>query len=407
MALPTASLGQLPSLNMPYQIPTYEVRRGRDQILTAMLAQMGAALGTNLVENSLSRDYAAEMGQKPAGFWSRLVNGPVADRKQFEAYNTRTEAGRQADLDRTQRSNMADTEANIANRRIDTSVADAAAARELQRTLEGDRLKQARQQMLYEGTLRQQLSGQGAKDRLSEIDRQAGWQARIRADDRANEQAMAWWKQASDEDKLRLQAELEANSPQGQYYKSNAARQDMANEVMRRQLGGGNNQPQAAATPSAQPDNALTTAAQKFLAGEGRDVIAAAPSDEQAMIQRYLGFSPGMETGTLSALPDMVKSAAGAMGRAAMMPIVPPAGMIDGFMQQFQGMRVPANSPVVETITPIPIDTSSVPRSEALAQLTGAPATPGQPDLRALEAIKVLMRNSIFNSTRPIDYSRQ
>lgn len=101
MALPTASLGQLPSLNMPYQIPTYEVRRGRDQILTAMLAQMGAALGTNLVENSLSRDYAAEMGQKPAGFWSRLVNGPVADRKQFEAYNTRTEAGRQADLDRT------------------------------------------------------------------------------------------------------------------------------------------------------------------------------------------------------------------------------------------------------------------------------------------------------------------
>ena len=102
MALPTASLGQLASMNMPYQIPQYEVTRGRDKVLAAIAAGVGQALAGQIVNNVTSRDFA----EQPAGFWSKLIQGPQQTREQYEAGLGRAAETTRAAEDRAARERM-------------------------------------------------------------------------------------------------------------------------------------------------------------------------------------------------------------------------------------------------------------------------------------------------------------
>lgn len=77
MALPTAQLGQLPSMNMPYSIPTVE--KGPkiwERALAQFLVNAAGGLATQGAENVMSRDYASEFGEDPATGWGRLTQGP-------------------------------------------------------------------------------------------------------------------------------------------------------------------------------------------------------------------------------------------------------------------------------------------------------------------------------------------
>lgn len=238
MALPTAPLGQLPNLNMPFQIPTYEVRRGRDQVLTAFLAGLVQNLGAQAVDNVMTRDFA----EQPAGFWSKLVSGPKMNRAQAEAAATQEFQGAQADLERTLRSNIANTEANLANRNIDARTADAARGRELEQLLAADRNKLAREQMLYEGSLRQTLSEQAARDALTQIEARAAAEAvlgqQARQDDQGFKREMADIEGQQRLAEIAARIGAESATPQGRYYDAQAKALQFSNEIARRQQGG-------------------------------------------------------------------------------------------------------------------------------------------------------------------------
>lgn len=77
MALPTAPLGQLPNMNMPYSIPTYDKGPSIwEKALASFLVSAAGNVATQGVENAMSRDYAPEFGEEKAGGLSKLVSGP-------------------------------------------------------------------------------------------------------------------------------------------------------------------------------------------------------------------------------------------------------------------------------------------------------------------------------------------
>lgn len=79
MSLPTAPLGELPSMNMPYSIPTYDKGPSLwEKALSAFLVNAAGGVAQRGAENVMSRDHAAEFGEKPATGFSRLL-GPRVD----------------------------------------------------------------------------------------------------------------------------------------------------------------------------------------------------------------------------------------------------------------------------------------------------------------------------------------
>jgi len=81
MALPTAPLGQLPSMNMPYAIPTHD--RGSsiwEKALAAFLVNAAGGVAQQGVENAMARDFAPEFGEEKAGGLSKLISGPKVGR---------------------------------------------------------------------------------------------------------------------------------------------------------------------------------------------------------------------------------------------------------------------------------------------------------------------------------------
>lgn len=87
MALPSAQLGQMPTMQMPYNIPvvpyTKEPKAWEKALLT-ILASTGSAAATQGIQNVMSPDYAAEFGQTPRSGLSRLLN-PVVGTQQAES----------------------------------------------------------------------------------------------------------------------------------------------------------------------------------------------------------------------------------------------------------------------------------------------------------------------------------
>lgn len=82
MALPTAPLGQLGNMSMPYSIGTYDKGPNIwEKALAAFLVNAAGGVASQGTQNLMSRDYAKEFGEKPAGTWGRLVGGPAVDAK--------------------------------------------------------------------------------------------------------------------------------------------------------------------------------------------------------------------------------------------------------------------------------------------------------------------------------------
>lgn len=248
MALPTAPLGQLANLNMPYSIPRYEVRRGRDQVLTALAATVAQALGQKVIENAMSRDYAETAGVgENAGFWSRLVQGPTMNRQQFEQANQRAFGREQADLERTQRANIADTEAGIANRRIDVGTAQSIAERELQERLAQERLGAEERRFMTNLAEGRRMSERESANRLTAIEKQGEVSGRLASQARAAEEAWQLRKMYEEyQDAVNLlqeRARIEGTTPEGRMRVAQAANQELVNEDMRRRLGGGQQAP--------------------------------------------------------------------------------------------------------------------------------------------------------------------
>lgn len=131
MALPTAQLGSLSSINLPTygQNPSYRPVSPWVQAFASILANAGSAAGDKLVSNELSGDNASEFGRKDATGWDRLLHGPAVDdraamqlrgqagdREQLAAqdqFAQEREAQRQAaELERTKTTERGATERN-------------------------------------------------------------------------------------------------------------------------------------------------------------------------------------------------------------------------------------------------------------------------------------------------------
>lgn len=97
MALPTAQLGSMTTLNVPTgrgvvvkPTPLWQ------QALMQILAGTVGDIAKTGVSNVMSRDYATEAGQTPAGTWDRLLHGPQVS--EADIRQMRTEKGAEGRL---------------------------------------------------------------------------------------------------------------------------------------------------------------------------------------------------------------------------------------------------------------------------------------------------------------------
>lgn len=215
MALPTAPLGQLPSMNMPYSVPRYEVTRGRDKVLTALLSAIAQGVGQNVVSNAMSRDYA----DKPAGFLSKLVQGPQMDANMYEREAGRKTTVEQAAAERALKQQLADADRQLGYAGITSRENEARAARELEKQLAGDRVNAGIKQMEYEGNLRRELTGKNLEGDLAKIDREATHRGKLTDRDRVQDFIYRTMLQDAEmkgrQDEIRLKAQLEKEALTG------------------------------------------------------------------------------------------------------------------------------------------------------------------------------------------------
>lgn len=100
MALPTAQLGSMASLNVPSYLPTQVVRKEPKLWQTALAQLLTQAAGTAVskgVDNVMSRDYAEQFGETPASTGSRLFQGPQVGAREAEQRRS-IAAGKESDL---------------------------------------------------------------------------------------------------------------------------------------------------------------------------------------------------------------------------------------------------------------------------------------------------------------------
>ncbi len=88
MALPTAQLGTMPSLNMPAYIPTTTVTKepkAWEKALLAIVANAGSQILGQGVSNAMQQDFAAQNGETPTTGVSKFFSGPRVTRGDNEA----------------------------------------------------------------------------------------------------------------------------------------------------------------------------------------------------------------------------------------------------------------------------------------------------------------------------------
>jgi hypothetical protein len=84
MALPTAQLGSMASLNVPSYIPSQVVRKEPklwEAALAQLLTQAAGGVAGRGIENVMSRDYAPEFGMEKAGTLEKFISGPRANER--------------------------------------------------------------------------------------------------------------------------------------------------------------------------------------------------------------------------------------------------------------------------------------------------------------------------------------
>lgn len=154
MALPTAQLGQLGTMSMPYSIPTYEKGPNIwEKALSALLVNTASGVAQQGTQNLMSHENAGEFGQQPASTWQRLIGGPTvsdqaATQRRGQAFTGREAAkqrvfeGDQTQLGLDARAAQSDADAQNAMLRQDTQIQgglDEATLRDMNSLLRGDR----------------------------------------------------------------------------------------------------------------------------------------------------------------------------------------------------------------------------------------------------------------------------
>lgn len=221
MALPTAPMGQLSNLSVPYQIEHYQKpASGIDRALAAFLSGVAQQAGGQLAENALSRDYAPD-GQK-AGFFGKLVSGPVENRQQqmqkqgqeFEMEKMNADIGAQ----NTRQQNEQDFLAR--------QLASQQAEQELGRMDTG-----------MQNTALEKLRQSGDMSRMTEQEKMQLENALQLEHARAGDVMAQSQQESIDREGLeRLKASLEAGSPQGQYQGAEAQKAQMEAQRLKAML---------------------------------------------------------------------------------------------------------------------------------------------------------------------------
>lgn len=154
MALPTAQLGQLGTMSMPYSIPTYEVGPNIwEKALGALLTSTASGVAQQGTQNLMSHENASEFGQQPASAWQRLIGGPTvsdqaATQRRGQAFTGKEAAkqrvfeGDQTQLGLDARAAQSDADAQNAMLRQNTQIQgglDEATLRDMNSLLRGDR----------------------------------------------------------------------------------------------------------------------------------------------------------------------------------------------------------------------------------------------------------------------------
>jgi hypothetical protein len=113
MALQTASLGQLPSMNLARYVPERTpIEPAWHKALTAFLVNTAGTTGKDLVGNAMAQDYtsAAQANNLPGAadtptqsFWSQVLHGPEWDKTRLQT-GMRDKAAMEADNVKTQNS---------------------------------------------------------------------------------------------------------------------------------------------------------------------------------------------------------------------------------------------------------------------------------------------------------------
>ena len=143
MALPTAQLGQLGNMSMPYAIPTYEKGPNIfEKALATFLVNAAGGVAQQGAQNVMSRDYAKDVGQTPAGAWSKLVSGPQVTAEQAKQIRAEKFTAGENEADRMARAGQSDADAANALLRLDRQGQqglDEQSLRDMNALLRGDR----------------------------------------------------------------------------------------------------------------------------------------------------------------------------------------------------------------------------------------------------------------------------
>lgn len=203
MALPTAPLGQLPNMNMPYARQTYEVGpKLWERALMQFLSGVATQAGQNAVNNAMSRDYA----DKPAGFFSKLGSGPVQNREQFERAQqqefVRAQQERELGVKEKQYSREDELARWLQGRREGEGAAGRAASREEWQA----KVDLAQRQAVADAQLRRELQAAENTARLGEIDRRGSIEGFLRGVPQASTPEEAALRRAQAEN---IQSEME------------------------------------------------------------------------------------------------------------------------------------------------------------------------------------------------------
>ena len=173
MALPTAQLGSLPNMSMPYSIPTYAKSSASQEAIASFLAGLAGSVGSNLGQNVMSRDYA----ETPAGFFSKLVSGPKENRQQYAQRLERAAAEQAATTAYERQTVESDIDRGFRQGIEDRRLEDARNARYLEAFLRGEDLKAAAKRDKFEWKQRADMQDAEMKTRLKMIQDEYGLRA--------------------------------------------------------------------------------------------------------------------------------------------------------------------------------------------------------------------------------------
>lgn len=173
MALPTAQLGSLPNMSMPYSVPTYSKSSATQEAIAGFLAGLATNVGSNLGSNLMSRDYA----EQPAGFFSKLVAGPKENRQQYGQRLERVAAERMAETEYTRRSAESDKDRIFRQGLEDRRLEDAARQRQIEMFLRAEDNKAALERAQYEWQERAAIQDAEMRARREMIEAEYGLRA--------------------------------------------------------------------------------------------------------------------------------------------------------------------------------------------------------------------------------------